>query len=542
MTARIQLSVRTDMPTAEIAVIGPDFDLVDRGIGKLVTKQPKGIYSIKVRLGRETIERLVVLDRQKTETFEAMQRLASPIPILGTARSHEYQAEGTFRHTRRVDFKSGKGAEIFLSTRYWASEADRAGRRRRHSAVHPAAGIGLYPWRSGSRSMPAALVDFEKTEWLDQTRDPWSASTVQVNPGVYVVGWNSKDGRHFEFPVVASPKWQTQIYLRRRIQNETEQFQASALSDLSITMERMSNAGGRADQNYWNRMAMLDSARIALAHDRPLLSRDVSNLLLRKFDNPILGILGLHMMLVARKQAAGNTRSTSRSVDPELDPQINDPHLYDTVIRNLRSLVGGQNHPDVEALSLVSRDPKVRARGPFQSPPMFRAGWDVMIEASRKNPELVPAPLWREVALMTELRPFLIWQHSSEEGALPKAFREAAGRAMERVRKFAALKTATGEPDDVPAAPERARTMRGPTRKRPVLLPTSAASSPATSIHRDTLMDELNVPASVAVQTLNAFRHAGGRGDPRSHVRTAAGKSARRRTSGSKTARPKAAS
>jgi hypothetical protein len=76
-----------------------------------------------------------------------------------------------------------------------------------------------------------------------------------------------------------------------------------------------------------------------------------------KLENPMLGILGMHLLL---------------------KNQESDTELLQTIIQNLRNLLGDP-HPDVEALAL-----RLEQTGSyvFQSPPMMRRSWSLVVNAT----------------------------------------------------------------------------------------------------------------------------------------------------------------
>jgi hypothetical protein len=146
------------------------------------------------------------------------------------------------------------------------------------------------------------------------------------------------------------------------------------------------------------RDAMIEAARIALAQGRNLFGEgrgaDLQDLLLRRCDDPIGGIIGCHLLLLAM--------DANGVVDPDR------AELFDTAVRTRRR-VGGPHHPDVAALSLRATDPELVAAGPFTAPPMFARSWQLMTDASYDRPDLIPAELWDRVHASIALGPFLVW-------------------------------------------------------------------------------------------------------------------------------------
>jgi hypothetical protein len=106
-------------------------------------------------------------------------------------------------------------------------------------------------------------------------------------------------------------------------------------------------------------------AKQGLTKSHPVLKQDVFEMLALKFEDPLIGIIGLHQLL--------------------RDPHY-DRGLASSVLQNLRRLLG--SHPDVEALAR-----KVGlgdSRYVFTAPPMVRAGWDLLLDASAAQPGCVP--------------------------------------------------------------------------------------------------------------------------------------------------------
>jgi hypothetical protein len=136
---------------------------------------------------------------------------------------------------------------------------------------------------------------------------------------------------------------------------------------------------------------------MALTQGRNLFAEgrgtQLQELLLMKFNDPVAGIIGCHLLL----RAMVVDRLSSASTD-----------LYDKAVVNLRQLLGS-NHPDVEALSLKCANETLRASQPFSAPPMFSYSWQLVTEASYDQPDLVPIELWERVHAASACGPFFMW-------------------------------------------------------------------------------------------------------------------------------------
>jgi hypothetical protein len=80
----------------------------------------------------------------------------------------------------------------------------------------------------------------------------------------------------------------------------------------------------------------------------------------------------------------------------------------DGVVTNLRTLVGDE-HPDVEALSLYCPTASLRERKPFPQPPLFARSWELIVEASQTQPELLPIELWERVRAVVPVSGYFVW-------------------------------------------------------------------------------------------------------------------------------------
>jgi hypothetical protein len=82
--------------------------------------------------------------------------------------------------------------------------------------------------------------------------------------------------------------------------------------------------------------------------------------------------------------------------------------LLDGVVANLRTLVG-DDHPDVEALSLHCPTISLRSTKPFQQPPLFVRSWELIVEASQTQPDLLPFELWERVRAVIPVSGYFVW-------------------------------------------------------------------------------------------------------------------------------------
>lgn len=376
-------------PAATIAVLDYQFNRIGSATGTLRMRDMSGVYKVRVELGRDisTIsDEVLLLDRD--HRMGAMpSQLSSPAPIPGSALTHEFH-EAPFAASAQRGTASGPPsgmAAISAMSRYWTAENARNAAGR--SFPHPMEGLRIVT-RSGR-----SVGDLNRDCTVDGlgSFDPLAVWERELEPGAYFLRQALPGGRAYEGCVIAAPDWVTQIAIRRPDPSRDEpEGTLNAIGDAAVFMRR---AGGTAspDQD-----AAIEAARMALSQGRNLFAEDsgaeLRELLLDKYQDPIAGVIGCHLIL----------RAVTAQPSPSL--QAN----YDQAVANLRQLVG-PDHPDVEALSLKCGDADLRATRPFTVPPMFSHSWQLISDASYDRPELVPLELWQRVHAAAAIGSFFVW-------------------------------------------------------------------------------------------------------------------------------------
>ena len=426
-------------PAATIAVLDYQFNRIASATGALHMRDMSGIYKVRVELGRDisTIsDEVLLLDRD--HRMGAMpSQLSSPAPIPGSALTHEFH-EAPFAASAQRGTAMGLPtglAGISVMTRYWTAENARnaAG----HSFPHPMEGLRMVT-RSGR-----SVGDLKRDCTVDGlgSFDPLAVWERELKPGAYFLRQSLPGGRTYEGSVIAAPDWVTQVVIRRPDPSRDGlEGTLSAIGDAAVFMRR---AGGSAspDQD-----AAIEAARMALSQGRNLFAEgagaELRELLLDKYQDPIAGIIGCHLILRAMVEQPSQSLQAG----------------YDQAVANLRQLVG-PDHPDVEALSLRCGDAGLRTTGPFTVPPMFSHSWQLISDASYDQPELVPLDLWQRVHAAAAIGPFFVW-------AADKRTKSAHARQLsEWIGSY--TKTATRRPRGTPrplpkAAREGGRRMQVP--------------------------------------------------------------------------------
>jgi hypothetical protein len=483
-----ELRVETEDPTTQIVVLDDRFNAVADAAGSIAVKLAAGLYKIRVQRGASSIgfeDRLVVLDRDTSVSVKPPQ-LSSPAPIGGTRATDAHVAAREWLdgvvHVRR-----GEGSKIALLARYAAPK--QPGTR----LLHPFHGLQLL------RADGRLIVDLEDAApkfYVPKTAAPISLCGIAVNPGAYILRHRLSKGRTFAQSLIATAGWQITMNIRRSQQDvdiKTKLFAGPGyvaplvrrlINNQCADQAPMHNSkDGPIDEDQ-----LVDIARQALADGAQMLSGNLYDLLLRDFENPLVGIFGC-LLLDLEREATGAKFSPEHAA------------FFDVAVTKLRKMVG-REHPDVEALSFLCQNPRLAHRGAIDARPMFHRSWRILLRAASKQTNLVPLELWKRTAASGTMPPYLIWsvEASVRRGSLRRLRQAASDRSTERVHApMAMLEGASNVP---PAGDIR---VTSPPSESIWLQARSAAPPPVpaaqktktTKIWREELALEMGLPANV---------------------------------------------
>ena len=374
------MRISTEDAAVEIFVLDGDLQVAARGIGSVRAELPEGIYKIKLRAGLDAQEDLVVHRRPRTEKAYPPLSFPSPAPLAVTREHSAEHADAARRESRRVHARLGAGASIFVFARDWQGEGGAP------TAGDPAAGLRV------EQAAGNALVDVSRQSARgDAAAGAWAGCTIAVDPGLYRLVMTLPSGEAFVQSIAAARGWQTQLFLLRRAEpsRAPADARAEAAGPATPAILMAGDPGFDPDRRD-DRLTEL--ARQALVDRRPVLSRQLREMLKLKVERPMLGIFAGHLLL---QEAA-----------PDLD-------LVRTVVGNLRAILTSP-HPDVEALAVAAGlDTAFR----FANPPMLRQSWTSIVQATPRLPHLVPAgsPASEIYLRLTDREPWLVWRRSTSD-------------------------------------------------------------------------------------------------------------------------------
>ena len=375
------LTVTAADDMAEIAVMDGSLNVIANGIGKFQQSLPQGIYKIRVRVGPTVEQTLVSLDKNVQLDFRAF-KIPSPIPLDASTVGNPVHAGAAIEASRTVKDSFGTGASVLVFAREQSGE-------RNPQTSNPAAGLSFVN-ENGQQ-----LADIAQRAEVRLGPDACAGWRADLDPGPYRLRLARPDGSTVERAVYASRDNQVQIFL---LQCDF------TVSDGDCATTRMADMSGSAisiathqefsPQNERTRLSEI--ARYALTQRRRILSDAfLDNLLDAKFDDPMLGLLGAHLLLRDKPNEAG---------------------LFKIVSDNLVRLLG-PDHPDVRALLLAREDSGNFGRR-LGSPPMLRASWDLGVEHSIRYPSILSMAS-PENAIADKIMsdaPWLIWRMPFGDG------------------------------------------------------------------------------------------------------------------------------
>lgn len=364
-----KLTVTVADPTAEISIIDGNLNRVARSVGHFEQNLSPGIYKVQVQVGPSIDEQLVSLDQSRDLQFTAPE-IPSPVPLESSSRSHEYQRALAVAAAANPIDHFGSGSSIFVFAREWTKSST-------GTDDNPAQNLSLL------KEDGTPLVKIADRADVHLQEDPSAGWRADLSPGAYRLLLELPDGTGYERSLYAAPGFQTQLFLltREYLLNDQSTCHRADLDTGTVAM-----SANFAFDPAAPRARMTELAIYALTQTRKILSDALLNGLLdEKFDDPMLGILGAHLVLRDH---------------PE------DSRTFQTVTNNLRRIVG-LDHPDVQALWLARKDRGDVTTLQVRTPPMLRQSWDIATEKSVPDPDAISAQLDLDA---TASAPWLIWR------------------------------------------------------------------------------------------------------------------------------------
>jgi hypothetical protein len=370
--ASVRLIAHTDIPTVELTVLDSSFQFVRRSVGSLDTTLPPGNYLLQYKAGSRVTEVPVMLRAGSEPVTVPPPQLStrSPAPLAGGDAADRY---GAFARDLSLEMHEhhGEGGELFIFIRTSTKDLQK----------------GLTP----DALFDARLLDAERNQIVSLRnsgrRSPDETAVgcnIALTPGTYLIRYAIGGTDELEQTIVVSAGWQTQIFSSSRPYGFEARHYGPNFPEAAVLMVPRGQGFDPHDRSA----VIAESARLALAGScavgpeerlrsvtqevnqirSSVPQQQLSELLREKFRNPMLGIYGVHLML--------------------LNPERHWDLIKDTV-DTLESLLG--SHPDVLALTSLEQLRHLGEHAVFDLPPMLRNSWALLVGNSSDRPDVVPA-------------------------------------------------------------------------------------------------------------------------------------------------------
>ena len=169
---KVHVRLTAGSQLAEVFLIDHEFALVSRAVGELQADVEQGVYKVKAQVGEASAERVVILNKSETIDLSGDLAIASPVPLGGTTRTHEFHMGPAADESRTVVAGAGLGAQVFLCARRWSAPG------REHDDSTKAPDLSLH------NPSGALILDLGKSGLGDRSlQDPMLSATVDVDPG-----------------------------------------------------------------------------------------------------------------------------------------------------------------------------------------------------------------------------------------------------------------------------------------------------------------------------------------------------------------------
>lgn len=402
-SSTVRLVANAGHPTAEIMLFDGNFAAVAHAVGVLDVQVAPGLYELQYKAGRSVQEQTVRV-RGTAECIVPVPQLSTRTTALPQRTTDDGRKlmQWVADVSQQVHTAPGQGSELFIFSRLLGKE-------------DPSTHVGIFDVQVKD-SNGLVIADFGKDAGWYKEGAGARAHTIAVVPGTYVLSAAAGSLGRLEQAVHAVAGWQTQVLLTPTDYG-TEGFKGADLRRGAVLMSLQ----GRGCSIDASAVDWVEAAKVALFARTPAAPiaalRDavaeadavpqsegtsVDRLLAEKFTNPMLGILGGHLLLLEAKV---------------------DIDLLQKVVRNLERLVPG--HPDVAALRYAAG---WQGDAAFPMPPMLRSSWQLVIDKSVEHPGIIPMDSYsaRIATLTWGGGAWLVWKAPPAETRPVRAARSMA--------------------------------------------------------------------------------------------------------------------
>ncbi len=333
----------------EIFLVDAHFNRQDKAVGELRTAVTPGIYKLRFRAAQTLTDLLIEVPPAGGPPIKGPPvPFVTAMPLAHTA----YPNPGHQQFVRDTTVNPGQlapGAGCRLAVFVRDHTDQRSGLCWSGLGVHRLDGSLIADIAAGNQA-PAKGI---------------AALSLDLDPGTYRVRVSPIDAPAHELFVPLAKDWQTQVFtFSGEPSSQTPRQRTPRLTDASIRMARLGAAFDPGD----NLLRLAELLRYGLESGRPILTEmALAEVLDSDGSHPMLDILTGHLLIRERPVK-------HRSVEQ--------------LIERVRRIIG--DLPDITALLLRPGAGKPPQELRFQTPPLLRSSWDLIVAASRRRMGLVP--------------------------------------------------------------------------------------------------------------------------------------------------------
>jgi len=352
---------------AEVMLLDHLFHPVSRGVAQVRAEVDPGMYLARAIAGNRAEEQAVVVraDAPAKVVELPMVRFDSPIPLADTRTMHEYQQAPVIQALNAPIAAGPENTGGFLLCVRDPSQSAVAAETK---TVYEQAYQGFRLLDENGDT----VLDYDAIPSALRLADRLLLHKADLPPASYQLEWKAVEGPAIRLPLIIRPDMTTQLYVLLARSGHGSTRWTPDMENAAMAYGW--NARGFAADSPEMRLA--ERTRYCLTRGASLMTTpDMDEMLRAKFENPMLGLLAAHLLLL------------------EKDPMF---ELIETIIRNTGDLLG-DDFPDVVALrmrlaSMVPASPGSRHLDivPITVPPLLRRSWDYLVEATNRTPDLIP--------------------------------------------------------------------------------------------------------------------------------------------------------
>lgn len=368
--SKVKITVHGGDPVTDIILLDSTFTPLAKGQGTVQLEVAPGLYLARAVAGNRAEEMaLVVRDEQFDQEFRLPSvQFDSPLPLPGTATSHEYHQYPVFAALSAPAElpEPGQGGFLLCVRDTVPRHLEETGSYLQHSGK-AYTGFRLLGLEDDT------IVAFDALPTAFQPEERLLLHLAQLPPGQYQLEWQPEHGVPMRIPMPVLAGMTTQLYVLIQRGGADLDLPFPDLPNAAVVICR--SPGGFSPDSMEMRLA--ERLRYCLSHGTTMRLEPLLGTLLEKgLENPVTAVLAAHLLLQEK----------------------NLPHTLLTGVLDAAEVMLGPEFPDLVALRLrlLRHSPDDQGHQPEPAaevhfPPLLRRSWDYLLEGAAVRADLLPA-------------------------------------------------------------------------------------------------------------------------------------------------------